>query len=215
MPGSTSESPSCACGQVVFDVAGRKAGEMLSCPWCSKKYRYLGGNTIVPAAEAEEKEEGQDKGVAEAEAPETGAAPGERMKAHAARRKQQQAEGQELKPGQGSDSPKVKAGGRRPEIPGGALRMVAFIVVCNGIALLLLQAFFPPRRDGTRMTPWGWTLPRYKVPWPELVTLAIGHLCSFVAWAGSLYLLHRNQKRKAVEQVARPAEKKDQNEKQS
>ena len=190
MPGPTHESASCSCGQVVFDITGRKEGETLSCPWCSKKYRYLGSNTIAPFEEAEEKEAG---GTSE------GGGLAERMKAHSAMRKRQQAAAQASEAGPSDDKPRSRAKGRKAEVPGGALRMIAFIVVCNAIALVLLQVFFARQINGSRATPWGWTIPRYKVPWPELVTLAIGHLCSFVAWACSVYLLHRGQKRKAVE----------------
>lgn len=42
----SSDSLSCECGQVLFDVANRKPGETLTCPWCSKEYRYLGGAKV-------------------------------------------------------------------------------------------------------------------------------------------------------------------------
>jgi hypothetical protein len=38
----------CECGQVMFDVVERKAGDTLSCPWCERRYRYLGDNQIEP-----------------------------------------------------------------------------------------------------------------------------------------------------------------------
>ena len=43
---ASSDSLSCECGQVLFDVGNRKAGETLTCPWCSKEYRYLGGTKV-------------------------------------------------------------------------------------------------------------------------------------------------------------------------
>ena len=42
----SSDSLSCECGQVLFDVGNRKPGETLTCPWCSKEYRYLGGTKV-------------------------------------------------------------------------------------------------------------------------------------------------------------------------
>ena len=38
----------CACGQVMFETAERKAGDVLTCPWCDKKYTYLGDDKIEP-----------------------------------------------------------------------------------------------------------------------------------------------------------------------
>ena len=48
--GKSAESLSCECGQVLFDVAGREPGETLTCPWCNKEYRYLGGKRVEPVA---------------------------------------------------------------------------------------------------------------------------------------------------------------------
>jgi hypothetical protein len=208
MSGSTHESASCSCGQVVFDVTGRNIGEILSCPWCRKEYRYLGSNTIAPFAG--EEEEGQSKGGAHAgalEAGEAGGGLGERMKAHLARRKQEPAAGQDLKGGKGGEGPKGRAKVRRREVPGGALRMVAFIVISNAIALILLQVFFARRGDGSRTTPWGGIIPRHRIPWPELAALLSGHLCGFVAWACYVYQWQRS--RKAGGQAVAPAGKKD------
>ncbi|MGD0091037.1 MAG: hypothetical protein ABSE73_14055 [Planctomycetota bacterium] len=125
----------------------------------------------------------------------------DRMKSHAARRKRQQAAITAAKGGNGGDKPKTRTKARRAEIPGGPLRMVAFIVVSNAIALLLLHILFPEHRDGTRETPWGGIIPRFSVPWPLLVTLLIGHLCGFAAWAWDVYRLLRNQQGKAALQI--------------
>src|SRR5687767_13855203 len=51
----------CSCGQVLFDTGGRKEGDVLTCPWCEKKYRYLGDEKIAPLEEkAPEPEEVSD-----------------------------------------------------------------------------------------------------------------------------------------------------------
>jgi hypothetical protein len=42
------QAAACACGQVLFETAERKAGDELSCPWCERKYRYLGEDRIEP-----------------------------------------------------------------------------------------------------------------------------------------------------------------------
>jgi len=213
MSGSTDESPSCSCGQVVFDVAGRKAGEILSCPWCERQYRYLGSSMIAPFEEAEEETgAAQSKDMAEAEDPageqaEAGMSLAERMKAHSAKRKRQQAAVQASKAGPSNDTPKTRAKGRRPGVPGGLLRMIAFIVVSNAIAFVLLQVYFTPHRDGSRTMPWGGTIPRHSVPWPELVALLAGHLCGFVAWACYVYRLHSGQRARAAEQPPQLAAK--------
>ena len=196
MSSQRQESASCSCGQVIFDTSGRKAGEFLTCPWCQREYRHLGGGIIAPFAGAKEKEEQDNRNERQRQEGPAGEkvaddALSERMKAHTAMRKRQQALIETAKGGDGSDKPRDKGKARRSEIPGGALRMIAFIVVCNATALLLLHFLFRPHRDGTRETPWGGIIPRFSVPWPELVTLLIGHLCAFIAWACYVYSVHR------------------------
>jgi len=39
-------SASCSCGQVVFDLSKKKPGQVLVCPWCSKKYLLHEGDRI-------------------------------------------------------------------------------------------------------------------------------------------------------------------------
>ena len=36
----------CACGQVLFDIGGKKPGDGLICPWCERKYRYAGDGKV-------------------------------------------------------------------------------------------------------------------------------------------------------------------------
>jgi hypothetical protein len=43
-----SQPAACTCGQVFFDTDGRKHGDVLTCPWCQKTFRYMGGNEIEP-----------------------------------------------------------------------------------------------------------------------------------------------------------------------
>lgn len=39
-------SASCTCGQVVFDLSKKKAGHILICPWCRKKYKLIDHDRI-------------------------------------------------------------------------------------------------------------------------------------------------------------------------
>ncbi|HLX61054.1 MAG TPA: hypothetical protein VKX17_07205 [Planctomycetota bacterium] len=56
MPSSYSNnSGACECGQVVFDLAGRKSGDILSCSWCGRKFRFLGADRIAPLTPEEAK----------------------------------------------------------------------------------------------------------------------------------------------------------------
>jgi hypothetical protein len=41
------KSGACECGQVVFDLTGRKTGEILNCNWCGRKFRYMGNERLT------------------------------------------------------------------------------------------------------------------------------------------------------------------------
>jgi len=130
-----------------------------------------------------------------------------RLKSHASRRKRQQAKILAAKGGgkapEGSRSSRVKPQG----IHGSPLRMVAYIVICNAIALILLHFLFPAQRDGRRLTPWeGVVIPRFSVPWPELAALLVGHLVAFALWAHYLFGLHKRMQAQAAEQAAANAD---------
>jgi hypothetical protein len=69
-----SQPAACACGQVLFETAERKAGDELSCPWCERKYRYLGDDKIEPWSSdgkpsAKDSEEEDDEADQPAEKP--------------------------------------------------------------------------------------------------------------------------------------------------
>ena len=38
----------CGCGQVLFDLSGRMAGAILSCPWCGRRYRMNEDGALSP-----------------------------------------------------------------------------------------------------------------------------------------------------------------------
>lgn len=63
MPATPPRSAPCPCGQVVFDLSERKRGDVLTCSWCSKAFRYSGGEQIV-AISAEEAKRGAVSGAA-------------------------------------------------------------------------------------------------------------------------------------------------------
>lgn len=210
MAGTTRESANCTCGLVVFDVTNRMIGEALTCPWCGKKYRYAGNSTLTPFEEAtasvlpplmvfieDKKEEGK-----------FGAGPPvERIQPYSTSLKPQPEASPAATGAEGGDKPKKKAKRKPwPEIPGGPLCMVCFIVAFNGVILFLLYYFFPRQQDGSRLTPWGGIIPRCRVPWPELLAILAGHFCAFVAWAWHIYRLQLHLKTAAAEQ---PAAKKD------
>ncbi|MCY3023610.1 MAG: hypothetical protein NTW87_31915 [Planctomycetota bacterium] len=282
MPSSPHESAACTCGQVVFDVSGRKVGAILSCPWCKKEYRYLGGEVIrvlepgekeaeaeerrkerearrekasakeqEPAKEKEpeqktketheakqeedeaeddkepeletEEDEVDDPGMARVglavvagseevfrhEVPDKAGAASDvssRMKKHAAKRKRKRPAAEA--PTEGRASPSGSPQGKTNEIPGGAFRMIAFIVLFNAAFLIVLNVVFRLQPDGRRTTPWGWMIPAWKVPWPELITLFLGHLCAFVAWAWNVYGLQKRLKAQAEADAAAAKEEK-------
>jgi hypothetical protein len=55
MSATTPTSAPCPCGQVVFDLSGRKRGALLNCSWCGKNFRYVGGEQIVAISADEAK----------------------------------------------------------------------------------------------------------------------------------------------------------------
>lgn len=231
MPGPAHESAACSCGQVVFDVSARRVGQVLTCPHCSRRYRYLGSEAIAPLepGEEEDQENGADaeaedgreteqrqeriketvrlEAVSEKDERPRERGTGEpdrlsdRMKAHSAKRKRQQAAVEAGKSERIGEAPRGTTKRAQPrEIPGSTRRMIAYIIICNGTALVLLHLLFPPYPDGRRGTPWDdVVIPRFSVPWPELVTLLIGHVVAFVLWARYIYGL---QVRMKAEQAA-------------
>ena len=48
MAARKASGPACTCGQVVFDLSGKKIGAVLRCPWCEKRYELQEDGTLTP-----------------------------------------------------------------------------------------------------------------------------------------------------------------------
>jgi hypothetical protein len=157
----------CLCGQVIFDLSGRKPGETLSCPWCHKTYSYSEAGALEPLARP---------GAPGTEKREISAPPTAKPAAEV------------LQPG---GEKKSKRSGRRydiTEVPGGIMRMIIFIVVFNAAAFIALAYVLPKQPDGLRHNPWGAPIPKTAL-WPEMAALLLGHVVGFIAWSFNVYRL--------------------------
>jgi hypothetical protein len=236
MAAKNTESSACKCGQVTFDLSGRKIGDVLTCPWCKKSYHYAGENHIVSAPDIvpdemdgdepkhstrkldplDEDGEGVATETAEVEVirattSDKSAADPRRdtIRSHVEKRKQQKKAIVAAKEGEGgTGTSKVRRGARPKELPGGVKLMVTYIVLFNAATMIALWLAFPLQSNGTRLTPWGWVIPAYRVPFPELASLVLGHLLGFLFWAHHVYKLHKQQKAKAAEEAASAATRK-------
>jgi len=195
---SSAQTATCACGQVLFDVADRKTGDIIKCPWCSEEYRFLGGQKIEPLG-------GKPlivmEGTEEVFKFDAEKSPTSKVKALSTRgRKQATARLSPLdKP---VENPKKKHKGIS-EPPGGVIPMVGFMSGGFVIAALVLGFVFPENHDKIRSAPWGGPL-GLKSPWPDLIAFTLGQIFAFAAWACFLYYLHLKQKALAEELAANP-----------
>jgi hypothetical protein len=123
-----------------------------------------------------------------------------RLKNHASRRKEQQKRIAAAKSGKNPDAPKTTSSRPAPkEIPGATKRMIIFILICNGFALVLLSVWFPVDHYGIRHWPSGDPMPRFSIPWPELLTLLAGHLVAFALWAHFIFQQQKRMNSEAAE----------------
>ena len=189
----------CSCGQVLFDTGGRKEGDVLTCPWCEKKYRYLGDEKIAPIEEkAEPIEEVSDElevveGSEEVIVARIPAKPNTVTKKPKKRDKPDRPltgtkplspvgdEGAPRAPSVRTKQPK--------EIPGGVGVMIVFIIAFNAIAFIGMSFVIVTQPDKSRLAIWGQSYSS-KAIWPELAALLIGHIVGFIAWSCYVYTLH-------------------------
>jgi len=201
---SSAETATCACGQVLFDVADRKAGDTIKCPWCSKEYRFLGGTRIEPLTNSNKPMivmEGSEE-VFKFDAPEK--SPTQKVKALSTRGRRQVSVRQSA-PATGENNSESTAKKKKPmpEAPGGVLPMVGFMGGGFLVAALILAFLFPENSEKVRMAPWGGEL-GLPSPWPDLIAFTLGQILAFVAWAFYVYRLHLKQKAAALEMAANP-----------
>jgi len=227
----SSDSLSCECGQVLFDVANRKPGETLTCPWCSKEYRYLGGTKVERIGGSKSKSREKD---AKAKPPSKESASKISASKVAVRRKESGdepknivLEGEEQvltnfdketaktkafsarkkaagKPGEdGESAAPRKKGGNFGDAPGGVFPMLGFMAGFSALAFVALGALFPENHQHKRSTPWGEPL-SLKSPWPELIAMILGQVFGFFGWCLYVYRLHTRQKAAKAEAAANP-----------
>ncbi len=197
---ASDETISCSCGQVIFNTDGRKTGEKIVCPWCNKRYRYLGGTVIHPIGDDEPDSQAtivvrETQPRADEPAPRKIASPRKAVRST-------------REPIANGDAPRKPA--RKEEVPGGVLLMIVFMAVFNGLAFGTLAFAFPEISHGVRQTPWGDPI-HIASPWPELLAMISGQLLGFVGWAicvHRLYLQRQAAQAKAEdEKKEKPSDK--------
>lgn len=202
-----SQPAACACGQVLFEVADRKVGDMLSCPWCQREYRFLGENRIEPYDPKKKpaveptgaKPDSPGKSPDAAAQPKAEGAAGlavVRIPAAPQSTGRKATENLSHVSAGLNDSRRAAPAGKpsRPkEVPGGLFTMIGFIVVFNAAALIALSFVLPRLPDGTRESFWGSAIPKTAV-WPEILALVIGHIAGFIAWSCYVYRLWKLKK---------------------
>ena len=226
-----SQPAACACGQVLFDVGDKKPNDVLTCPWCDRKYRYLGNGKVEPvdaktsatepspnpkaASRDSQKSEKKSKDEPKSEPekkPDAQAKKAEDRKAGVAAVADQLRKVDDKRPrlaGTARQDPMTVEGrhsvrkSRKGEIPGGVGVMVGFIVAFNALAFIALKFLLPAQLDGTRFTPWNTPIPKSAI-WPEIVALLVGHFVGFIAW--STYLYFRQQKLAKAGEPAPPTQ---------
>ena len=177
----------CACGQVIFDLSSRKAGEILTCPWCQRVYCYTDKGALELRAEKAAPQPSSHKPAA-AWAAENNPTKKEEIKSVPRRSARQEAvvpfpvkktESVRIAGGPGESRRTTKRHDFK-DIPGGLTRMLVFIIAFNLAAFIAL--YFVLR------TAWGKTIPKGAI-WPLMVTLVIGHVVGFIAWSYNVYRL--------------------------
>ncbi|HYF49533.1 MAG TPA: hypothetical protein VEJ63_09015 [Planctomycetota bacterium] len=208
----------CECGQVLFEIAGRKDGDKLTCPWCQRQYRYLGGEKIeligtadeMEARAAEEKKkkaEKKEEREHKAEKPEKKEKRSEPKK-EAREVKEVKKERQEKEPPKHSgretrreekvsarqpgDKEKKKKG-KMAEIPGGTPMMIVFIIAFVVLAFVALALVMPTGPNKMRYPIWGGEPVSGSATWPLIVAMVIGHIVGFIAWSIYVYQLQKVQ----------------------
>jgi hypothetical protein len=218
----SSDSLSCECGQVLFDVANRDVGETLTCPWCGREYRYMGGTKVERI-----KTKSKDKAAPPKESARKAAAPKEsnskivlegdnavltnftkdetvKMKSFSRRKSSVRGENET----EDGDAPAPKKKGPSfGDAPGGVFPMLGFMAGSTIMAFAVLGALFPENHQHKRSTPWGDPL-TMKSPWPELIAMIGGQVLGFFGWGLYVYRLHKRTKAAAAEAAANPTPEK-------
>ena len=192
---------SCGCGQVLFETDRYKAGETINCPWCERKYRYLGDDKIE-SLDARPSDNSVNSANSANLAQEATASKGRvrvpqrntgnretRREASVSARSAENVEGRSS--GKSARAASVSMRGKREGIPGGLTMTIVFIVGFNALAFIALYFFLPRQPDGIRLPMWGGEPIPKGVIWPELAALVVGHVVGFIVWACYAYILDR------------------------
>jgi hypothetical protein len=200
------QAAACECGQVLFDIVDRKAGDTLTCPWCNRDYLYLGDGKVekkgapgsgdkIKKPESKESEESEKSEKKKEE--KLYEKPLETRLSSELREPKKEGGTNKLPPVE-PPIPKVsrRLKQRKEDVPGGFPIMIGFIIGFNGMAFIGLAII--------RATSLGHLFPENKT-WPLIVALVVGHIVGFVAWSTFVYY---REKAKEVGDSAQPADKK-------
>ncbi len=217
-----SQPAACACGQVLFDVGDKKPNDVLTCPWCDRKYRYLGNGKVEPAdaktaasepsssspnpkaasrdsQKSEKKSKDEPKSETEKK-PDAQAKKAEERKADVAAAADHLRKVDDKRPrlaGTAKQDPMTTEGRHsvRKARKGeipGGVGVMVGFIVAFNALAFIALKFLLPAQLDGSRIP-PWNTPIPKSAiWPEIVALLVGHFVGFIAW--STYLYFRQQK---------------------
>jgi hypothetical protein len=220
----SSESLSCECGQVLFDVAGREPGETLTCPWCNKEYRYLGGRRVEPVSKGKSarlKQSPDDEAKLKAAKPKSVREDQSENSAKESAKKIKVEGNEEVftfnsadqetvkmkamsarrKPARDGDSADPDAPPPPPRKKGGGLGdapggVMPMLGFMVGFSAIafVVLATVFPENIHHKRTTPWGEMLALRSPWPELIAMILGQFFGFVAWGFYAYRLHLRQK---------------------
>lgn len=200
--------PLCKCGDPL--PSSPKVGEVLICPHCNRRYRGLGEGRVEAVSDV--KTSVDEDGAEVMRFDDKGSTVKVNLREKRRQAEKRRSVAQARASGQTIPDPVARPSADRPkpvrkkhEIPGGVMPMLIFIIAFNAACFIALALLFP-NKDGFIQTPWGSKFAKPSIPWPEMLTLLMGHLLGFCGWALYVHRLHVKQKEaKAREREAQEA----------
>lgn len=204
--------PLCKCGEQL--PGAPRQGEVLVCPHCRRRYRGAGGGRAEYVSEV--KTSVDEDGAEVMRFDDKGSTIKVNLREKRRQAEKRRSVAQARASGQAIPDPAPRPSADRPktvrkkhEIPGGVMPMLIFIIAFNAACFIALLVLFPSK-NGFIQTPWGSKFAKPSVPWPEMLTLLLGHVLGFCGWAVYVHRLHVKQREaKAREREAQDADEDD------
>lgn len=188
--------PLCKCGDPL--PSSPKVGEVLICPHCQRRYRGLGAGRVEAVMDVKSSVDEDGAEIMRFDDKGSTIKVNLREKRRQAEKRrsvaQARASGQTIPdPLERPSADRPKAVRKKQETPGGVMPMILFIIGFNAASFVALFLLFPTK-DGFTSTPWGTKFAKPSIPWPEMLTLLLGHVLGFCGWAVYVHRLVVKQK---------------------